>query len=65
MEVTRRDLLQLVGGAAVVGATSRRALAAALMPDRLLAFQALGNVTRLHITMRHFSLLYYRQSPTR
>jgi hypothetical protein len=47
MEVTRRDLLQLVGGAAVVGATSRRALAAALTPERLLAFQALGNVTLL------------------
>ena len=29
MEVTRRDLLQLVGIAGVVGATSRQALAAA------------------------------------
>src|SRR5215510_9462732 len=66
MEVTRRDLLQLVGTAGVVGTTSRRALAAALTPDRLLAFQALGNVTLLHITDTHATLLpvYYREPDT-
>lgn len=57
MEVTRRDLLQLIGIAGVVGATSRQALAAALTPDRLLAFQALGNVTLLHLTDTHATLL--------
>src|SRR5215813_13460892 len=66
MEVTRRDLLQLVGIAAVVGVTSRQAPAAALTPDRLLAFQALGNVTLLHITDTHATLLpvYYREPDT-
>ena len=66
MEVTRRDVLQLIGIAAVVGATSRQALAAALTPDRLLAFQALGNVTLLHLTDTHATLLpvYYREPDT-
>lgn len=66
MEVTRRDMLLLVGIAAVGGVTSRRALAAALTPDRLLAFQALGNVTLLHITDTHATLLpvYYREPDT-
>src|SRR5882724_6238187 len=66
MEVTRRDLLQLVGIAGVVGATSRQALAAALTPDRLLAFQALGTVTLLHFTDTHATLLpvYYREPDT-
>jgi S-sulfosulfanyl-L-cysteine sulfohydrolase len=66
MEVTRRDVLQLVGIAGVVGATSRQALAAALTPDRLLAFQALGNVTLLHLTDTHATLLpvYYREPDT-
>lgn len=66
MEVTRRDLLKLVGIAGVVRATSRRALAAALTPDRLLAFPSLGNVTLLHITDTHATLLpvYYREPDT-
>jgi S-sulfosulfanyl-L-cysteine sulfohydrolase len=66
MEVTRRDLLQLVGIAGVVGVTSRRALATALTPERLLAFQALGNVTLLHLTDTHATLLpmYYREPDT-
>jgi sulfur-oxidizing protein SoxB len=66
MEVTRRDLLQLVGIVGVVGATSRQALAAALTPDRLLAFQALGNVTLLHLTDTHATLrpVYYREPDT-
>ncbi len=66
MEVTRRDILRL---AAIAGASvgmSRRALAAALAPDRLLAFAPLGNVTLLHITDTHASLLpvYYREADT-
>ena len=66
MEVTRRDLLQLVGIAGVVGVTRRQALASALTPDRLLAFQALGNVTLLHLTDTHATLLpvYYREPDT-
>jgi sulfur-oxidizing protein SoxB len=66
MEVTRRDVLQLIGIAGVVGTTSRRALAAALTPDRLLAFPALGNVTLLHMTDTHATLLpvYYREPDT-
>ena len=66
MEVTRRDVLQLIGIAAVVGTTSRQALAATLTPDRLLAFQALGNVTLLHLTDTHATLLpvYYREPNT-
>jgi sulfur-oxidizing protein SoxB len=66
MEVTRRDVLQLVGIAGVVGVTSRQACAAALTPDRLLAFQALGNVTLLHLTDTHATLLpvYYREPDT-
>jgi len=66
MEVTRRDFLKLIGIAGVVGATSRDALAAALTADRLLAFQSLGNVTLLHITDTHATLLpvYYREPDT-
>src|SRR5215813_13223370 len=66
MEVTQRDLLQLVGIAGVVGATSRQAFAVALTPDHLLAFQALGNVTLLHLTDTHATLLFvfYREPDT-
>jgi sulfur-oxidizing protein SoxB len=67
MEVTRRDVLQLMGIAGVVGVTSHRALATALRPNRLLAFQAIGNVTLLHLTDTHATLLpvYYRDPDTR
>jgi sulfur-oxidizing protein SoxB len=66
VEVTRRDFLKLVGIAGLVGAPNRRALAAALTPDSLLAFQSLGNVTLLHITDTHATLLpvYYREPDT-
>ena len=62
MEVTRRDLLKLVVIAGGLG-LAPSALAAALRPERLLEFQALGNVTLLHITDPHATLLpvYYRE----
>ncbi len=66
MEVTRRDLLKLAAIAGGLSATSRQALAAAMKPERLLEFQALGNVTLLHITDAHSTLLpvYYREPDT-
>ena len=65
MEVTRRDLLKLVAIAGGLGLTPS-ALAAALRPERLLEFQALGNVTLLHMTDSHATLLpvYYREPDT-
>ena len=66
MEVSRRDLLALIAVAAGMGASSPRALAAALEPDRLLGFEPLGNVTLLHMTDPHATLLpvYYREPDT-
>lgn len=65
MEVTRRDFLKLVTIAGGVG-LSPSALAAALTPERLLDFEALGNVTLLHVTDPHATLLpvYYREPDT-
>ena len=65
MEVTRRDFLKLVGIAGGVG-LSPSALAAALTPERLLEFQPLGNVTLLHLTDSHATLLpvYFREPDT-
>ncbi|OGL04135.1 MAG: hypothetical protein A3I03_16560 [Candidatus Rokubacteria bacterium RIFCSPLOWO2_02_FULL_68_19] len=65
MEVTRRDFLRLIAIAGGVGLGSR-ALAAALTPERLLEFQPLGNVTLLHMTDPHATLLpvYYREPDT-
>jgi len=67
MDVTRRDFLTLIAVAGGVGARSYRALAAELEPDRLLDFSALGNVTLLHMTDSHATLLpvYYREPDTR
>lgn len=67
MEVTRRDFLKLIAIAASGLTTiSRQALAAALSPERLLEFQALGNVTLLHLTDTHATLrpVYYREPDT-
>jgi S-sulfosulfanyl-L-cysteine sulfohydrolase len=66
MDVTRRDFFTLLTVAGVLGAGSRRALAEGLSPERLLDFQALGNVTLLHMTDPHGTLLpvYYREPDT-
>jgi sulfur-oxidizing protein SoxB len=67
MDVTRRDFLTLIAVAGGLGAASPGALAQALEPDRLLEFEALGNVTLLHMTDPHGTLLpvYYREPDTR
>jgi sulfur-oxidizing protein SoxB len=66
VDVTRRDLLTLIAAAGTLGASSPRALAAPLEPDRLLGFEPLGNVTLLHMTDPHATLLpvYYREPDT-
>jgi sulfur-oxidizing protein SoxB len=66
MDVTRRDFLTLLAVAGALGAASSRGLAAALEADRLLEFRALGNVTLLHMTDPHATLLpvYYREPDT-
>ncbi len=66
MEVTRRDLIRLLAIAGLSAGTARRALAGAITPERLLAFESLGNVTLLHLTDTHASLLpaYYREGDT-
>ena len=56
MEVTRRDLLALLGVAAGAGLTPRQVAAAATAPERLVEFPALGNVTLLHVTDTHATL---------
>jgi S-sulfosulfanyl-L-cysteine sulfohydrolase len=63
MAVTRRDFLRILTTAAGLAATGPRALAKALEPERLLDFASLGNVTLLHLTDSHASLLpvYYRE----
>ena len=70
--VTRRDLLTLAVvagglGAGGLGALEPRALAAALEPERLLDFAPLGNVTLLHVTDSHGTLLpvHYREPDLR
>ena len=66
MEVTRRDLLKLLAVAGVLGVERPRALAQGLEPERLLEFQSLGNVTLLHLTDSHATLLpvYFREPDT-
>ena len=66
MEVTRRDVLRLLAIAGLSAGTAPRALAKALTPESLLAFQPLGNVTLLHITDTHAALLpiYSREPDT-
>ncbi|MBI5628656.1 MAG: twin-arginine translocation signal domain-containing protein, partial [Candidatus Rokubacteria bacterium] len=67
MDVTRRDFLTLLTVAGALGAGSPGPLAASLEPEGLLDFQALGNVTLLHMTDPHGTLLpvHYREPDTR
>jgi len=67
MDVTRRDFLTLIAIAGGLGASSPAALARALEPERLLDFEPFGNVTLLHMTDSHGTLLpvYYREPDTR
>jgi S-sulfosulfanyl-L-cysteine sulfohydrolase len=66
VEVTRRDFLKLVAIAGGLGIAERNALWAAMAPERLLDFKPLGNVTLLHMTDSHATLLpvYYREPDT-
>ncbi len=66
MEVTRRDFLTLAAIASLAPGTMPEALAKALTPEALLTFEPLGNVTLLHITDTHATLLpmYYREPDT-
>jgi sulfur-oxidizing protein SoxB len=66
MEVTRRDLLKLVAIAGGLGTTEKGRLWAAPTPEQLLGFEPLGNVTLLHMTDSHATLLpvHYREPDT-
>jgi sulfur-oxidizing protein SoxB len=66
MEVTRRDFLKLAAIAGAAGLAGADAVWAALAPERLLGFEPLGNVTLLHVTDSHATLLpvYYREPDT-
>src|SRR5215472_3510627 len=67
MDVTRRDFLTLIAVAGGLTGRAPQARARALEPERLLDFEALGNVTLLHMTDPHGTLLpvYYREPDTR
>jgi sulfur-oxidizing protein SoxB len=66
MEVTRRDLLKLVAIAGGLAAGQRNGAWAVPAPRQLLAFEPLGNVTLLHMTDSHATLLpvHYREPDT-
>ena len=66
MEVTRRDLLTLAMAAAGASFFTGRSVAEEAKPDNILDFQALGNVTLLHMTDSHATLLpvHYREPDT-
>ena len=65
MDVSRRDLLKLLAVAAGAG-LAPQSLQAADGPERLMAFEPLGNVTLLHITDAHATLrpVFYREPDT-
>ncbi len=66
MDVTRRDILKLLAIAGGLEAMPPRAFAQAMTSERLLDFKLLGNVTLLHVTDPHATLLpvYYREPDT-
>jgi S-sulfosulfanyl-L-cysteine sulfohydrolase len=66
MDVGRRDLLKLAAVAAAAGLGPRALAEAATAPERLLEMEPLGNVTLLHLTDTHATLLpvYVREPDT-
>ena len=66
MQVTRRDLLKLLAVAAGAGLAPRAVAESAEAPGRLLAMEPLGNVTLLHLTDSHATLLpvHFREPDT-
>jgi S-sulfosulfanyl-L-cysteine sulfohydrolase len=64
MEVTRRDLFKLVAIATAAGLGPHNLADAGNATERLFEFEALGNVTLLHLTDTHASLLpvYFREA---
>ena len=66
MEVTRRDLFKIAGLAAAIGLGPHALAEAGDAPERLLDFEPLGNVTLLHLTDTHATLLpvYFREPDT-
>ncbi|MBI2157076.1 MAG: twin-arginine translocation signal domain-containing protein, partial [Candidatus Rokubacteria bacterium] len=66
MQVTRRDLLKLLAVAAGSGLTPRDVAESANAPGRLLEMEPLGNVTLLHLTDSHATLLpvHFREPDT-
>jgi len=66
MELSRRDLLKLLAIGAGAGMAPVEVESAARAPERMLDFEALGNVTLLHVTDPHAMLLpvYYREPDT-
>ena len=66
MEVSRRDLLKLVGIAAGAGLGPRALHADVSAPARLLEMEPLGNVTLLHVTDTHATLrpIFFREPDT-
>ncbi len=66
MEVTRRDLFRIAGLAAAVSVGPRGLAEAGDAAERLLDFEPLGNVTLLHLTDTHATLLpvYFREPDT-
>ncbi|MEJ2696630.1 MAG: thiosulfohydrolase SoxB [Candidatus Sulfobium sp.] len=66
MSITRRKFVQMMGLAAGTAAVSPSALAKSLKPEKLVKFQAMGNITLLHTTDTHAQLvpIYYREPDT-
>jgi S-sulfosulfanyl-L-cysteine sulfohydrolase len=66
LEVGRRDLLKLLAVGATAGLTPRQVEADPSAADRLLEFPVLGNVTLLHLTDTHATLMpvFFREPDT-
>ena len=66
MHVSRRDLLKVVVAGLAAGLDPRALAGAATAPQRVMEFEALGNVTLLHITDPHAHLkpVLYREPDT-